>query len=125
MRVDEMTKEETGRLLIHGVELALDAAETERLVRTVGRWPLLASLVNAQLRVRTDRGAAPHEAAEAILSVLREQGPSGIDEKNPLGIDEDEARARAVRLTIEAGLRLLGSDLRERFLELGIFPEDT
>ncbi|PKV82734.1 NB-ARC domain-containing protein [Streptomyces sp. TLI_146] len=125
MRVDEMSSEETGRLITHGVHLALDAAETEHLVRTVGRWPLLASLVNAQLRIRTDRGAAPHEAAEAVLSVLREHGPSGIDEQDPPGIDEHQARARAVRLTIEAGLRLLGSDLSDRFLELGIFPEDT
>jgi hypothetical protein len=89
---------------------------------------LLLHLVN-KILVNAARTSADLSAVgKQLLERLRAAGPTAVDdilgEPTVLEISRPQARARAVRATIEASTGLLGPADAMRFAELGVFAED-
>lgn len=118
VRVDEMENAESRQLLSSGVD-DLPAAAAAELLRLTGRWPLLLALVNGALRRAVRRGVTPEEAVQSLIRQLASDGPTTLD------VRVQRRRERAVHLTVQASLMLLPEEHRARYLELGIFAEDT
>ena len=116
--IDRMQQEEAASVLTHGVPDIPDAAVTE-LERLTGRWPVLLGISNRALHRMVRYGSGAGAAAEALIERLREHGPAALDVANP------RARQDAVAATVDAGLNLLPPGIRERYLELAIFTEDS
>jgi WD40 repeat protein len=114
--IREMTPEEGNTVLTAGLS---DFAAQQRLMSLTGGWPLLLALVNGAIRRETDSGATLDEAAGAVEEQLMFDGPDSLD------LESADRRDQAVRATVEAGLRRLGTDGREKALLLGVFPEDV
>ncbi|WP_433063012.1 NB-ARC domain-containing protein [Dactylosporangium sp. CS-033363] len=91
---------------------------TTRLVRRTGGWPILLALVNSAILRLVDDGLAPNDAGDAVAELLAD-GPDSLD------LASADRRDQAVRATVEASLRRLDPQSRQRCLELGVFPEDT
>jgi hypothetical protein len=124
--VDVMSTEQARELVAQGVG-GLPATAVDRLATVAGRWPVLLRLVNGVLRLRVARGQAPGRAADEIQQLLAAQGPAALDPARPVALNPARPgdRARAVTATVEAGLALLDSDDRDRYLDLAVFPEDV
>jgi hypothetical protein len=116
--VDAMSGQQAAQLVSDGVD-GLPADLMYQLATATGRWPVLLSLVNGVLRRRVARGQAPVQAADQILRLLADLGPTAFDPSRPTH------RERAVAATMEASLKLLSAADRERYLDLAIFPEDV
>ena len=120
--VDEMTGEEATRTLTMGLDA--DAAVVAGLLRWTGRWPVLLGLVNAALAdLIVDRGAPVAEAVGWVEDRLAAAGPVAFDD--PGAVTDPQARAGAVRATVEASVGLLADADRERYADLAVFPEDV
>lgn len=91
---------------------------TARLVRRTGGWPILLALVNSAILRSVEDGLAPNDAGDLVAELLVD-GPDSLD------LDSADRRDQAVRATVEASLRRLDPQSRQRCLELGVFPEDT
>jgi WD40 repeat protein len=122
VRVDELTVEQTTALLTWDLDSAqLDWAP---LVAATGRWPVLVRLVNAVLRDEVvEHGRDLREAAAELAAALDEAGPTILD------TGDVEERHLAVAATVQLSLdrleRRLGPEAVDRYVVLGIFPEDT
>ena len=116
--IDRMQQTEADAVITQGVPDIPAAAITE-LHRVTGRWPVLLGITNRTLRRMVRYGLAPGDAADALLARLREHGPAALDVANP------QARNDAVAATVDAGLDLLMPGMRDRYLELAIFAEDS
>ncbi|MEU4540051.1 hypothetical protein AB0G15_34945, partial [Streptosporangium sp. NPDC023825] len=106
------------RLLKRGL-LGVHADLQRQLLKMTGGWPLLLALVNARLVEDVSRGAEVNAAAKQAVNRLRQEGPAALD------ITDSGQRETAVKATIDYSLEALATDKRGRFLELGIFAEDT
>src|SRR5262245_56862036 len=113
-----MTDDEA-RTLLRGDLVGIPEDALDRLVAASGRWPLLLGLAGSQLAAAVAAHARPDQAANWLISRLASGGPATFD------LDDDHDRRLSVTATVEAGLSLLGEASRRRYLELGIFPEDT
>ncbi|MCC8246734.1 WD40 repeat domain-containing protein [Saccharothrix sp. NEAU-S10] len=111
-----MSAEESKALLTSGIA---GLTGTARLERLTGRWPILLSLVNSAIRYEVMDGTPPDRAAGLIAEQLALDGPAGLD------LASADRRDSAVGATIEAGVRRLDEVGRDRFRQLGVFPEDV
>ncbi|MGC5013385.1 NB-ARC domain-containing protein, partial [Streptosporangium sp. DT93] len=118
MIVDEMAPRVAVQLLSRGLP-PMSPGVVNGLMALTGRWPLLLALVNARLRDEHRSGANADVAARRAIERLGRIGPASLDVTVP------HQREAAVRSVVEYGLEALGAADRARFLELGIFPEDT
>ncbi|MEQ4720909.1 NB-ARC domain-containing protein [Nonomuraea sp. B19D2] len=115
--VDEMTPHVAIQLLTRNLE-PMGEELTTTLLQLTGRWPLLLSLVNARLVIDANQGADLIAAGSYAAKRLLVAGPAALD------VTETEQRETAVAATVEYSSSALGQGGRDRFLELGIFPED-
>jgi WD40 repeat protein len=120
VHVDAMTEDQARSLLLRGVS-DLPNPVIDELVRLTGRWPLLIDLANRSLVRRGARGDQA-AAGTAISRRLRTAGPTGLDS---VGLERANDRDRIVGASVAASMDLLTAETRERYLELGIFAEDT
>lgn len=118
IRVDQMERGAADRLLTQGLP-PLDPSCHRELLTLTGRWPLLLSLVNGVLRDRIETGLPAVQVTRDVTARLRAAGPAALD------LDDRGSRQRAVRATVEYSLETLGAGFRDRYLELGVFAEDT
>ena len=117
--VDQMSIEEAVQLL--GAGLGSNEGDFEALSRLLGEWPILLGLANGQLRRMARHGVSVDEALKRVENRLESKGLSAFDRRDA------EARADAVKLTMEAGFEsgLLSLDDEERYVSLAVFPKDT
>lgn len=121
VHVDAMRQTEATDLLAAGLNLQ-DTLREElaALASRLGEWPLLLRLVNSALRSRIENDKqSPRDAIRWIDTALKKRGLTYFDAHN------SEARDQAVARTIGISLDLLSPTDRERYGELGIFPEDV
>jgi WD40 repeat protein len=116
--VDAMRPEEARQLLLDRVPAVTHRIVTGLLAAT-GGWPVLLALVNRSARDRIGRGQPAPDALNAILSRLRQEGPTVLDVSDP------DQRHRAVAATVDISIGRLEPAERERYLELSVFPEDV
>ncbi|MEU7872508.1 NB-ARC domain-containing protein [Dactylosporangium sp. NPDC049140] len=93
--------------------------DTEPLVRRTGGWPILLALANGAIQRSVEDGLTPDAAAGLVAEQLHTDGPDSLD------LDSADRRDHAVQATVDASLRRLDADARDRFLELGVFAEDA
>ncbi len=113
--VDQMTTGEARSMLDAGLPTEL----VEEALDSTGRWPVLLALVQGAVRDGVTAGGDPVEELREILRALRSDGITFLD------VSDEGSRSRAVADTIEASLRRLTPDERERYLELALFGEDV
>jgi WD40 repeat protein len=117
--VNEMRPEEAAEMLGRWLEeWPTDRARLAALAQWLGEWPLLLALVGAHLReLVSEERLTSHEAVSQLQRLLSERGITALDPK------DEGSRHKAVAGSLEASLARLSS-LRDRYLDLGIFPED-
>ena len=117
--VDAMSNKEASELL--GYDLPKEQQEEFRkLAAKLGKWALLLKLVNGVLRRRVQQGGQSLEnALQYVQKGLTKKGVIAFDSRQP------EARDQAVQATLEVSFSQLDEEERERYGELGIFPEDV
>ena len=117
--VDAMQGTEAVELL--GYDLPKEQQEEFReLAARLGEWALLLKLVNGVLRRRVQqRGQSLENALQYVQKGLDKKGVIAFDSRQP------EARYQAVQATLAVSFSQLEEEERERYGELGIFPEDV
>ena len=118
VRVDELTFDQALALLTRRLPRLAGSVAYE-LIRLTGRWTLLVALVNRAINEAVSDGVDADMAAERIVAALRRDGPAVLD------LGDERQREHLVGATIEVSLSFLSDTDRERFVQLGIFPEDT
>ncbi|WP_162907301.1 NB-ARC domain-containing protein [Allorhizocola rhizosphaerae] len=116
--VDTMTSEQARQLIGTGLS-DLPAEPTAELAELAGHWPILLNLVNGALRRRAVHGQPPDEAAREVIRQLKSDGPGAFDPTRAAD------RSQAVEVTVGASMALLHPDDQQRYIDLGIFPEDV
>ncbi len=117
--VDAMATSEAVELLGTGVP-GLPFERLLDLARRLGEWPLLLGLVHRQLRVRVEEeGLPPERALDEVEAILAEEGLEAFDRQDVA------ARDLAVGRTLNASLRCLTDDERQRYEQLAIFPKEA
>jgi WD40 repeat protein len=121
--VDEMKLSEASELLCQNLRPDMVRGKTKDfndLAERLGNYPLLLGAVNGVLRKQM---AKPNQTMTDALSYVNERldarGLSAFDSKNP------QERHEAVTTTFDVSLDFLDNDDGERYLQLGIFPEDA
>jgi WD40 repeat protein len=119
VNVDAMDPEEAVQFL--GADLTgLASHRLRQLAERLGEWPLLLGLVHRQLWERIEKeGLPPEQALSDIEALLAEEGLMVFDR------DDVEARQLAVGRALNASLRRLPDDERQRYEQLAIFQEDA
>ena len=119
IRVDAVSADVAGRIL--GRDLPAIGPQLERqLLDLAGGWPLLLSLINRRLADEVRRhGVEVEAAAKDAVRRLALPGRTALD------ITDSGKRETAVAASIDYSLDALFARERDRFIELGIFPEDT
>jgi len=118
VKVDQVSAAVAERMLARGLP-PVPAAQVRELADLAGGWPLLLNLVNRRIADDVNRGAAVTTAAADAAARLRRGGPAALD------LADSGRRETAAAATIGYSLDLLGAQGRDRFLELGIFAEDS
>ncbi|MEV8307171.1 NB-ARC domain-containing protein [Streptomyces flavidovirens] len=102
----------------------LDEAEAARLAGACGGWPLLASIVGANVSQEVVSGAPAGRVVAETSATIRAYGPQAFDvwdsdqRKNAIG----QALASSLR-SLEESVSIAGhSGLRDRYLSLAVFP---
>ncbi len=114
--VDEMTTDESVRLLLAGIDPQPDdvtpfAALAERL----GEWALLLEVTNGTLRKRIEKGASLDAALEYVNTALTKRGVGGLK----------RGTSDAAVQVLDTSIDLLAADQQRRLYELAIFAEDS
>jgi hypothetical protein len=127
IEVGMLEQAEAYRLLAAGLGTGTEpaaepAAELQRLIDRLGRWPLLMGLAVGYLRTRLRRGATAAVALAEMADRYEALGVTAFDDRRATDLDRQQDRSRAVRLTLEASMRLLGDPDRERYRALTVFP---
>ncbi len=126
--VDEPDQELAFEMLVRGLP---DRPPVDQLpayrdlaVRRLGRWPLLISLVAAEMMLKIISGTTPQQALADANQGLDEEGPFDFE---PSGNREEAAlkRERSAWLTIEASLKRLDEQERQKYEMLAIFHENA
>jgi WD40 repeat protein len=117
--VDQMRIGEATDLLQRGLSQPLPVELSNLLLRLTGLWPLLLGLVHGRIVRAGRQGIKPSSEARLIAAELSAGGPAALD------LTFETQRERAVRLTVEASLKPLSRQQRERYIELGVFAEDV
>jgi hypothetical protein len=121
-RVDAMHGNEAAALIAAGLptgQVVTQRRELNALAARLGEWPLLLKLVNGFLRNRV----VNHEALPLAIAGVNRR----LDAKGLVAFDaaNEADRTKAVARTIGVSSELLDDSDRDRFAELGIFPEDA
>lgn len=112
--VETMTDGEALDLLEFGLP---SSAELPAFVTRLGTWPLLIKLANAVLRDLVSISQQPlATAVQQLTAALMRSGPTAFD------VDDSDEREAAVAKTVGLSLDRLSPELRERFVQLAIFP---
>ncbi|NOT55905.1 MAG: tetratricopeptide repeat protein [Deltaproteobacteria bacterium] len=117
--VGEVTADEAERILT--AHLSPSPAEwplCRTLLHSVGRWPLMLKLANAELRKRLDQGATLSEALTSLQQAIEQHGVIALDQPNAL--DRDQAIGRTLALSLDQ----LRTEERNRYLQLTFFPPE-
>jgi hypothetical protein len=123
IEVGMLEQAEAYRLLAAGLGTGTEPpAELHRLIDRLGRWPLLMGLAVGYLRTRLRRGATAAVALAEMTDRYEALGVTAFDDRRAADLDQQQDRSRAVRLTLEASMRLLGDPDRERYRALTVFP---
>jgi NB-ARC domain/TIR domain/WD domain, G-beta repeat/APAF-1 helical domain len=121
-RVDAMRGDEALALIASGLPQELvwkQHRELNALTSRLGEWALLLKLVNGFLLNRVVKfGQTLPVAIAGVDRRLDERGLVAFEAHN------EADRSKAVARTIGVSLELLDETSRDRFAELGIFPED-
>ena len=126
LRLGTMSAREISELLMRTIP-ALSAPSVMPLAELCGGWPLLASVVGANISHDVDAGATPDAAVAEAGTLLRAEGPSAFD------VWDVDQRRNAIGHAISASLRSLDEHvalrgirgLSDRYLSLAIFPAAT
>ncbi|GIF17833.1 WD40 repeat protein [Actinoplanes tereljensis] len=113
--VDQMTPAEARLMIGAGVPAGL----VEEALDATGRWPVLLALVDGAVRDGITHGGDPVSEMREVLDALRADGITVLD------VGDAGSRTTAVARTIDASLRRLAADERDRYLELAVFGEDV
>ncbi|MEU6121851.1 NB-ARC domain-containing protein [Streptomyces sp. NPDC047123] len=123
VRLGPMAPGEVRELLVRNVG-NLDETEAARLVGVCGGWPLLASIVGANVSQEVVSGAPARRVVSETSATIRTYGPQAFDvwdsdqRKNAIG----QALTSSLR-SLEESVSIAGhSDLRDRYLSLAVFP---
>jgi len=127
LRLSPMSGEEIARLLDNASPTPLEPGQTRRLAALSGGWPLLASVLGASVTHDVAAGASEAVAVERAAAALRDNGPQAFD------VWDASQREGTIGRAVASSLRSLdehvtftgGADLRERYLDLTIFPAAT
>ncbi|MFD0636366.1 NB-ARC domain-containing protein [Catenulispora yoronensis] len=123
LRLGPMSPHEISELLSRAIA-SLPRADAVRLAELCGGWPLLATIVGANVSNDVSSGAPMGRAASDAGESLRIYGPRAFD------VWDADQRHSAIGHAIMASLRSLdehvtisgGTGLRERYLSLAAFP---
>jgi hypothetical protein len=121
-KVDAMKGGEALALLANGLPpgpATRERASLQKLAARLGEWAILIKIVNGFLRNRVSGGEPLPVAIDGANRRLDVKGLTVFDPG-----DETE-RDKAIARTIGVSLDLLSQPERERFGELGVFPEDA
>jgi WD40 repeat protein len=113
VKVDQLRAEQARQLLTAGLP-PLPAGLVDQLLTQLGGWALVIALANGGLRGRAGDGGDVAYAARELVDDLMAVGPVAAD-----------GRDQRVAVTVGRSLELLDDAARRRYLDLGIFPEDT
>ena len=119
---DGMSTAESILLLSYGLSLSGDeeALAISSLAEQLRHWPILLSLANAALRFAVAmRRRQLKDAVTEAHSRFKKRGLTAFDPKDA------RQRTEAVALTVAASLELLEAEMRPRFRDLAVFPEDA
>ena len=121
-KVDAMKGGEALALLANGLPpgpATGERASLQKLAARLGEWAILIKIVNGFLRNRVSGG---EPLPVAIDGANRRLGVKGLTVFDP---GDETERDKAIARTIGVSLDLLSKAERERFGELGVFPEDA
>jgi hypothetical protein len=121
-KLDAMQGSEALSLLSTGLpqdQATRERASLQNLAARLGEWPLLLKIVSGFLRSRANGGEPLPVAVAGANKRLDAKGLVAFDPR------DETQRANAVARTIGVSLDLLSGPERERFGELGVFPEDA
>ncbi|MBX6751877.1 MAG: hypothetical protein IRY85_19830 [Micromonosporaceae bacterium] len=93
-----------------------------RLLRLTGRWPLLLNITNRTIARLAAARRPVADAARIVADRLGQAGPAALDD--PVTFTSQH-RTQLVAACLNASLDELPAFARDRYLELGIFAEDT
>ncbi|ANW19458.1 hypothetical protein I3J09_15320 [Streptomyces clavuligerus] len=123
VQLGPMAPGEVRELLIRTVG-TLDETESARLADVCGGWPLLASIVGANVSQEVVSGVPAGRVVAETSATIRAYGPQAFDvwdsdqRKNAMG----QALSSSLR-SLEESVSIAGhSDLRDRYLSLAVFP---
>ncbi|MFD7494156.1 NB-ARC domain-containing protein [Streptomyces sp. NPDC059832] len=123
VRLGPMAPGEIRELLVRNVG-ALDDSEAARLADVCGGWPLLASIVGANVSQEVGFGAPADRAVTETNAAIRAYGPQAFD------VWDADQRKNAIGQALESSFHSLAesvsiagrTDLRDRYLSLAVFP---
>lgn len=123
VRLGPMAPSEVRELLTRNAA-GLTHPEVSNLAHLCGGWPLLATIVGANIEQDVVSGAPPEHAVAEARETIQTFGPQAFD------VWDSDQRKNAIGQAITSSLRSLdesvvihgGSDLRARYLSLAIFP---
>ena len=122
LAVDEMQPEEGTALLSRWIDRPISAEERPLLTslsRALGEWALLLELAGAELKSLVSSGRSVTESVDYIKRRLGRRGYTYFDREDEIN------RNLAVSESLNASLNMLSEIHRQRFFELGIFPNDV
>ena len=136
IHVDEMTPGEAVEVLKWGLDDTgggefspvgePELITLKKIARELGYWAQFLGLANGWLREAREEGFPLAEAASDYLGLFAEEGVTVADSGDTSG-SAQEARARNMKICIEASLRMVrrlrGEDSLSRLLELGVLPK--
>jgi hypothetical protein len=118
--VEEMELQEA----VHLLSSRLDAPDGtipmfQATARRLGEWPLLLELANGALRVLFQQGYTIAGALDYLSRGLAKRGITWFDR------GDAKERNQAIGKTMAVSLEMLAAGERDRYFELGAFPEDA
>lgn len=127
VEVDQLRVDEA-RTFVQRRVPGLSGEQAAELIRLTGRWALLLEIATAAIKEIADE-AGPgttgvRAAADGFIAQLAADRLAA-DDPEALNVRSENARRRAVRASVGYSLRLLTTEERDLFAELGIFGEDA
>jgi WD40 repeat protein len=118
IKLDQLDAEQSRQVLSHDLP-ELSAELGKRLLALTGGWALAVKAANSVLRTAVRDGRDLAATAKWLADTLEAEGP------DVLNLGQERSRTKTIAATLQASLRLLDESDRARYLELGIFAEDT
>lgn len=116
--VDAMEPDEAKATIESGVK-GLEYGLVSELLKATGRWPVLLGLINGTIADASRAGSDPNTVAGWVLDRMKNEGPAALDFRNRNGRD------KAFATIVQTSLDQLSPAMLERYMQLGIFPEDA